>query len=289
MSVKVLLDTDIGSDIDDAICLAYLLANPECDLAGITTVTGESVVRAMMASALCNVAGKKVPIYPGAEHPLLIRQNQTECPQAAVLQQWPHEKNFPQGQAVHFMRDMIRSNPGEIVLLAIGPMTNLGLLFALDPELPSLLKSLVLMCGVFGGGAGSMEWNAMGDPHATAIVYRYFPKIHRSVGLDVTSRVSLHKDEVARRFSGEVLKPVYDFAKVWFHHRDFITFHDPLAAATIFDSSICSFDRGHVSIELQSPRSTGMTYWDPHPEEGKHEVAFRVDPESFFNHYFSVF
>ena len=53
MPTKILLDTDIGSDIDDAVCLAYLLANPACDLLGITTVTGDTVLRARMASVLC--------------------------------------------------------------------------------------------------------------------------------------------------------------------------------------------------------------------------------------------
>ena len=72
--MKILLDTDIGSDIDDAVCLAYLLANPKCELLGITTVTGEAIKRAQMASALCTVAGKEVPIYPGAENPLLVAQ-----------------------------------------------------------------------------------------------------------------------------------------------------------------------------------------------------------------------
>ncbi len=57
MPVKVLLDTDIGSDIDDAVCLAYLLAQAECRLLGITTVSGEAGKRAMLASALCKVAG----------------------------------------------------------------------------------------------------------------------------------------------------------------------------------------------------------------------------------------
>ena len=57
--MKVLLDTDIGSDIDDAICLAYLLAKPECELLGITTVSGEPEKRAMLASAVCKAAGKE--------------------------------------------------------------------------------------------------------------------------------------------------------------------------------------------------------------------------------------
>ena len=129
-TVKILLDTDIGSDIDDAVCLAYLLANPQCELLGITTVTGEAVKRAQMASALCKIAGKKVPIYPGAENPLLIAQRQTGAPQARQLSNWRHQTDFPKNDAVAFMRRTIRNNPGEIILLPVGPLTNVALLFA---------------------------------------------------------------------------------------------------------------------------------------------------------------
>src|SRR5512143_1335637 len=83
-TMKLLLDTDIGSDIDDAVCLAYLLANDRCELLGITTVTGEPQKRACLASALCAVAGKHVPICSGSPLPLLIPQRQTEAPQAAA-------------------------------------------------------------------------------------------------------------------------------------------------------------------------------------------------------------
>ena len=60
--IKVLLDTDIGGDIDDAICLAYLLKEPQCKLLGITTVCGESEKRAAVADAICRTAGKRIPI-----------------------------------------------------------------------------------------------------------------------------------------------------------------------------------------------------------------------------------
>ena len=63
--IKILLDTDIGSDIDDSVCLAYLLSQPKCDLLGITTVTGDTVKRAMLASVLCRLAGREIPIFPG--------------------------------------------------------------------------------------------------------------------------------------------------------------------------------------------------------------------------------
>jgi inosine-uridine nucleoside N-ribohydrolase len=89
--MKILLDTDIGSDIDDAVCLAYLLAHPDAELIGITTVTGEADRRAMMASAQCRVAGKSIPIYPGARKPLLIDTIQGQAQQAAALTRWPHD------------------------------------------------------------------------------------------------------------------------------------------------------------------------------------------------------
>jgi purine nucleosidase len=290
MPEKILLDTDIGSDIDDAVALAYLLSQPKCELMGITTVSGEAVKRAMLASALCKAAGRSVPIYPGAEAPLIAPQRQPECPQAAALERWPHDKVFPKGEAVEFLRRTIRKYPGEITLLAIGPLTNVALLISADPEVPSLLKRLVLMCGVFTNGlagAGPLEWNAICDPHASAIVYNTPIGIHRSIGLDVTCRVTMDRREVRERFKAKILQPVYDFAKVWFEGRELLTFHDPLAAATIFDEGICKFEKGTVDVELLSDRSKGLTYWQP-CESGRHEVALGVDRERFFEHYFSV-
>lgn len=289
--VKVILDTDIGSDIDDAICLAYLLAQPQCELLGVTTVSGEPHERARLVSALCKAAGKDVPIYPGVENPLLITQRQPRVPQAAMLERWPHDTAFPQNEAIEFMRRTIRQHPNEVTLLAIGPMTNIALLFALDPEIPKLLKALVMMVGVFTNqlaGVGPLEWNAICDPHAIAMIYRTPVTVHRSVGLDVTCQVTLDSAQVRKQFQKGLLRPVLDFAQVWFEERDLITFHDPLAAVTLFDNQICTFSRGTVEVELQSSRLMGFTHWNV-SENGPHEVALQVNPGRFFEHYFSVF
>jgi inosine-uridine nucleoside N-ribohydrolase len=291
MPTKVLLDTDIGSDIDDAVCLAYLLAQPECELLGITTVSGEPERRAMLASALCKVAGVQVPIFPGVEAPLLGPQRQPRAPQAAALSRWAHESAFARGQAIEFLRQTIRAHPGEITLLAIGPMTNVALLFAIDPEISALLKGLVLMCGVFTNRLpriGPLEWNAICDPHAAAMVYRAGAAVHRSIGLDVTCQVTMDAHEVRERFTADLLRPVLDFAEVWFRERPRITFHDPLAAATIFDARICACERGTVEVELSSQRLGGLTHWAP-GADGRHEVALEVEAARFFEHYFSVF
>ena len=295
VATKVLLDTDIGSDIDDALALAYLLANPACQLLGITTVTGDTGQRASLASALCRVAGKTVPILPGRREPLLIPQQQPQVPQAAALARWPHDTEFARGLAVEFLRATIHENPGEVVLLGISPLTNLAALFAADEDIPSLLKALVLMGGAFSNrvaGLPLQEWNAKLDPEATAIVYAARPAVHRSVGLDVTTQVTMPADTVRARFRrSPLLRPVLDFAEVWFQKVDRITFHAPLAAATIFDGSICGFERGLVEVERQSERLVGLTHWKPATGEAAapHEVALTVRPEAFFEHYFSFF
>lgn len=291
MPVKVLFDTDIGTDIDDAVCLAYLLAQPACELLGITTVSGEATRRAMLASAVCRAAGKEIPIYPGAEEPLLIAQKQPRAQQADALHGWPHDTTFPQGAAVEFLRKTVRAHPGEVTLLAVGPLTNVALLFRADPEIPRLLKSLVLMCGQFFGhaaGRGPVEWNASCDPHAAAIVYESAVAGHRSHGLDVTSQVKMPAAEVRARFQTPLLRPVAAFAEVFFQRRDEITFHDPLAAATIFDDTICTFTRGNVRVELESRQLAGFMHWQP-DTVGRHRVADTVDADRFFAHYFSVF
>lgn len=293
---KILLDTDIGSDIDDALCLAYLLAQPECELLGVTTVTGEGAQRAALASVLCKVAGREVPIYVGAERPLLVEQRQRRAPQANALDRWPHETDFPRGETIEFLRRTIRAHPGEVILLTIGPLTNAALLFSVDPEIPRLLKGLVMMCGIFHSETRTAEWNSMLDPHATAIVYQTPVAVHRSIGLDVTLQVRMAAEEVRQRFKTPLLRPVLDFAEVWFEEQDEIIFHDPLAAVTIFDqggsSPVCGFQRGQVNVAGEtSPldEKPGSTHFEPGGTHAPHEVATTVKPERFFADFFAVF
>ncbi|MDR0796625.1 MAG: nucleoside hydrolase [Tannerella sp.] len=289
---KLLMDTDIGSDIDDTVCLAYLLCQKQCDLLGITTVSGESVVRAKLASALLKAAGRDdIPIYPGVEQPLLTPQKQPVAHQVKYLSKYPHETKFPEGQAIEFMRRTIRENPHEVTLLGVGSMTNIALLFAVDPEIPVLLKRLVLMGGAFTyrykGEPCLTEWNARCDPYATAMVYNAPVKNIISVGLDVTTEVVLEKDEIIKRFNTGILKTVLDFSGILDNTRKEIVFHDPLAAAVIFKKEICDFKRGNVEIEIESKRLEGLNYWQA-DEKGKNEVAFGVNKEMYFEHFFST-
>ncbi|GAA1899027.1 nucleoside hydrolase [Asanoa iriomotensis] len=282
MAERVLLDTDIGNDIDDAVCLAYLLAQPSCDLLGITTVTAAPVDRASLASVLCRVAGRSVPILPGAGVPLVGPPVQAPPSQAAALARWPHDTVFPVGEAVEFMRRTIRAHPGEVTLLTIGPLTNVALLFAVDPVIPSLLRRLVLMGGAFTVGFGP-EWNIHNDPYAAARVYAASARTHRSVGLDVTTRVRMNAADFLARCDHPLLHPVADMASSWFAERPHVTFHDPLAAATIFAPDLCGFARGEVTVDTR----TGATGWRARAD-GPHEVADTVNPDAFISHYFAT-
>lgn len=293
--IPVLLDTDIGSDIDDAVCLAYLLAQPRCELAGITTVSGQACLRAALADAVCRAAGRTdIPIHAGAERGLMSGEVvQPNVPQAPVLERWAARRaqDFAPGTAVEFLRRAIEARPGELTLLAIGPMTNAALLFATHPHTAGLLRGVMLMCGIFRTvrHGGQREWNALCDPAATAITYRTPAARHRSVPIDVTERCVLTaEDTMARcRAIGGPMALVADMTSFWGHGRTDVTYHDPLAAACIFRPELCQWTRGRVAVELASTRLAGHTHLDP-AADGPHEVALGVDPAAFFAEYFAV-
>jgi len=287
---KIWFDTDIGSDIDDAVALAYLLTKPECELVGITTVSGDTVERAKIADAICKAAGKKTPIYPGIEKPLLTEPRQSTVPQAKKLPNWEHDKEFPQNQALEAMCGAIEKHPGEITLLGTGPMTNLALLFSAYPHIPGLLKGVTLMCGEFlrqtpmWDGSPEAEWNSYCDPYAAAIVYNT-PVSLFSIGLDVTMKVRMSPKQVREKFTTLVLCTAYDFAQAWFEDRTVITFHDPLAAASIFKPELMQYRRGNIKVELKSDAALGRTYFKE-DNKGLHTIGTDVNTEAFFDEYF---
>ncbi|MCK9221274.1 MAG: nucleoside hydrolase [Limnochordia bacterium] len=281
--MKVILDTDIGTDIDDALCLSYLLAEERCDLLGITTVTGDTQVRARIADAICQSAGVEIPIYAGRQEVILTGRGQPEVPQGEVLDILPHRRSFPTDY-LGFMQRTIRENPGEVTLLAVGPMTNVGLLFAMDPELPKMLKQTVMMIGQFL--AGGAEWNALVDPVAAALVYRYSKNL--SIGLDVTTKCVISAQEARSKFTGPILETVLKLAEVWFRGRDKIVFHDPLAGAVIFEPDLCTYRVGHVSVECNSKGEEGRTYWKENAAGNPHRIAVSVEQKRFFEHYFDT-
>jgi inosine-uridine nucleoside N-ribohydrolase len=291
MAKKIFLDTDIGSDIDDVICLTYLLNNSDCDLLGITTVTGEPEKRAKIARKLCSQTGKNIPVVSGRSEPLIIPQYQRFADQAKVLENWNDntENQFP--NAIDFMRRTIHENPHEVTLLAIGPLTNVALLFLVDPEIPSLLAGLVMMCGSFYGSSLkniTMEWNAICDPHAAQIVYNTPVQKHYSIGLDVTQKITMSPAAFREKFSRGQLFHVLAYAEIWLQKRDLVTFHDPLAAAAIFEPEIIKFEKGFVTVDMDNKRTMGFTDFMP-AVDGPHSVAMDTNADAFFPHFFSKF
>lgn len=282
MKEKVILDTDIGSDIDDAICLAYFLSHPDCELTGITTVTGQPEKRAMIASYLCEKANKDIPVFPGMSEPLIGQQKQKVAQQYQFLEKISYKKNFC-GEWFNFLRDTIRRNPGQINLITIGPLTNIGILFKIDRELPSLLKAMYIMGGCFFEGEKKSEWNISCDPFAAYEVFNSSVKNVYVCGLDVTTKVRMTKNEVIENFiRRKLLKEVLNFAEIWFENRDTVTFHDPLAASILFEKTLCEFQKGKVFVD-QIGR-TGFIQ----DENNNTSVAFKVDSTAFFSHFFNI-
>ncbi|MGI5868892.1 MAG: nucleoside hydrolase [Kiritimatiellia bacterium] len=292
MNEKVLFDTDIGSDIDDALALAYLLKEPRCELLGVTTVTTFPERRAEMCSVLCRHAGRPdIPIHVGASQALMTDYLQKTADQAAAVSGWDHAAFAKDNTAVEFLHRTILAHPGEVTLLAVGPLTNVALLFMTHPEAAARLKRLVLMSGRFGHGGGA-EWNVRNDAHAAAVVYGNFfqsrPPLHFSCGLDVTTQCMLTRDEARRKFGDHaVLAPVRDFAEVWFERASHVVFHDPLAAVCVFDPDVCTWRDARVVVST-TPPTNGVTVPFYNEPDLPHKIAEKVDSARFFDRYFST-
>jgi inosine-uridine nucleoside N-ribohydrolase len=291
MNEKVLFDTDIGSDIDDALALAYLLKEPRCELLGITTVTSFPEQRAAMCSVICRHAGRPdIPIHVGAPQALMTELVQKTADQAVAAAAWDHASFAKDNTAIEFLYRNIAAHPGEITLLAVGPMTNVALLFMAHPEAPAMLKRLVLMCGRFGGGGA--EWNARNDSHAAAVVYGNFsqsrPPLHYSCGLDVTTQCTMERDECRRKFAEyPILAPIRDFAEVWFERSPRVTFHDPLAAVSVFDPEVCGWHDVRIVVST-TPPTNGVTVPFYTGTDLPHKIGETVDSARFFERYFST-
>ena len=296
-SIPLLFDTDIGTDIDDAVCLAYLLRHPRCELLGITTVSGHPSTRAALADAVCRAAGRQdIPIHSGNDVGINMGIVQPLCTQAEILTQYPHQapESFAPYTAVPFLRDQILARPGELTLLAVGPLTNLAILFTLDPTIPAKLKRLVIMGGMFTWSVpgATSEWNIKSDPVAAAIVFRAPVPELLAVGLDVTTQCRMPYADCLARFeqAGGPLSVVAAAAKAWRHHCSSpqLTFHDPLAGAVVFHPELCQFQAGRISVELQSEHFIGATLFDAAATEKNHKTAQTVNAEGFFKNYFDI-
>ncbi len=194
---KVIFDTDPG--VDDAMALYYALAHPAIDIVGITTTFGNVTVQQAATNGLylTAIAGKTVPVTKGVATPWV---KPGEAPPDFIhggdgLGNLPSRvatsNQLDPRSSAQFIVDMARAHPGEITLVAVGPLGNLSLALKLEPQLPQLLKEVILMAGTItepGNVSPVAEANVWNDPHAADHVFTAGWKL-TMVGLDVTHRV----------------------------------------------------------------------------------------------------
>ena len=194
---KVIFDTDPG--VDDAMALYFALAHPDIEVLGITTTFGNVTVQQAATNALylCALAGRQIPVTQGVARPWV---KAGEAPPAYIhgadglgnlLQRIAVTDTLDPRSSAQFIVDMARAQPGQITLVAVGPLGNLSLALRLEPELPRLLKQVILMGGTVlepGNVSPVAEANIWNDPDAADRVFTAGWKL-TMVGLDVTHRV----------------------------------------------------------------------------------------------------
>jgi len=285
----VLLDTDIGSDVDDALALGLLLAAPEhFDLVAVTTVCGDTRLRARIAARLLGVAGyKHVEVCAGEEAPILRP--------ASRFVWFGHEgKALPDGHDAQLSEEWAperivraaREKPG-LELIAIGPLTNLARAIALDPKLPERVAGLTVMGGhVRSVRLGAKElphgidYNLCSDPEATVAVLGAGFRT-TLVTADVTLQTWMGPADLARieaggplaRAIGAMLRQWTGVQKKLFSSwggpepSEFVAFlHDPLTVQALIDPAPLQFEPLRIipTIErgmlrtLEAPASAGL-------------------------------
>src|SRR5258706_3843435 len=164
---KIIIDTDIGDDIDDAFAVALALRSPELQVVGITTSFGDTEARANIAARLVGEAGRQdIPVAAGVATKTNNPMSQRHYGEGGRFARASHSA------AVDFILDQIQRNPGEITLVAIGPLVNVGALIDRDAVTFRKLKRVVIMGGSVDRGYGDPyapptppqpEWNILND------------------------------------------------------------------------------------------------------------------------------
>ncbi len=277
--VPILLDTDIGSDIDDAFALALILESPELDLVGVTTVSGDTQARARLAAKMLWEAGRRdVPVAAGEPgRPLPIAQ--TRWAQGFTSPQLRRER------AADFMSVEIDRRPGELTLVAIGPLTNLAALLNQNSTIGAKVKQIVLMGGSIAHGYDqdpkpTAEYNIASDPVSAQAVFSSAVPI-LMVPLDVTAMLQLDAETRHRVFTH--LSPLTDALTLLYHlwNQETPTLFDPMAVAMLIDPSLC--ETKNLSVEIDAEGHTRIR--DRVPPNAT--VALHTDPQRFFKFYLS--
>jgi purine nucleosidase len=276
----VILDTDIGTDVDDLLALVFLAKAPELCLEGITTVHGDTLLRGKIARIACEKLGlPNLPVVPGTSETLSGQK---------IF--WPgHEgENIPglenarvetRFSAQEFLLALAKKYPGQLEILAIGPLTNLGKTISSLPEFGSRVKRLYLMGGAFWNDYP--EHNIEMDTTAAQIVFESGIPI-TAIGLDVTLRVWITKShlEQIRSLANGLGSMLEEQIRRWwrFLGKDRNNPHDPLAALAMVRPELFTFKSCEVKV-CQEPGRRGHLVRLDNPS-GKISAAYDLDVET---------
>ncbi len=295
--IKIIIDTDIGDDIDDAFALAYAANSEEIEILGVTTVFRNAEKRARMSCALLSSLEKSdIPVYAGIDKPLaapiLARKNDywNENGEFIPCQYLPEFDDFTyeDQHAVDYLIEILRNNPGEITLVPIGPLTNIAAAFRKAPDIIKKVKEIVLMGGCFEGEKA--EWNILCDPEAARIVFTSGAVV-KAVGLDVTMKCRLDSTLLAefRELSSKSCRLLANLMDRWFEHYNFDNpvLHDPLTIAVLITEGIVKFTAVHVSVLLDKEQygRTIITTNGEKCDSARVLIATDVDEKRFLSHF----
>jgi len=249
---KVIIDTDIGDDIDDAFAIALALKSPELEILGVTTTFADTEARAKIVDRLLGEAGRTdVPVLAGTPTQTTNVMNQKRYGEGGHFAKASHPN------AVDFILDQIRRYPGQITLIAIGPLMNIGSLIDKDPATFLKLKRVVMMGGAIECGYGELwfcpergpdaEWNIINDiPSAQKLFLSGVPLY--VMPLDSTQ---LKLDEVKRAFLFKQGTPLSDALTLLCHEwgQQTPTLFDPVTVAYILNPKICPVEPMHIRVD----------------------------------------
>ena len=296
MATKIVLDTDPGHD--DAIALLLALASPEVELLGVTTVAGNQTLDKTTANALKileYVERTDVPVHVGAPRPIVREQWAAEFVHGRSGLDGPDLPD-PQtepapGHAVDFLARQLEEHDG-VVLVPVGPLTNLGLLLAKYAGIEDRIARIVLMGGAIAEGnvTPAAEFNVWADPEAAYRVFTSGVDV-TMIGLDVTHKALLYPDVVDElRASGRVgnlVAELYDFYHA--HHVRMYGWegspvHDAVAVGHVLRDDLLRTEHRHVLIDIGPEPSRGRTYvdlWKRTAREPNAHVGVDIDGPGF--------
>jgi len=258
---KIIIDTDIGDDIDDALAIAFALNCKELELLGVTTVLRDVDKRARMARNLLDEAGRKdIPVYKGIGTPLVHKVDMFHVPPqwSDDMMAYEYNKNM---DAVDFMAAMIRKYPGEVTLVPIGPLTNICVLFLKNPDLKDKVRGVNMMGGAYYNFYN--EYNIEKDPEAAKYLFDSSVPV-KAIGLDVTTQCVLGQEyfDKFENSQDNFIKFMMKLVTVW---RAAVPWkypclHDPLAVFSVFDDkNIIEYEEKYIDVEVHGEFTKCMT------------------------------